>query len=368
MKMSLLLVLLLTPTLCHPYLLPLPPPHPSRIPAARLPVPDLSVAPFPPAPYDLPHAKGCQYDLVVLGAGPAGETAAVRASKFGARVALVEVRAAFGGPAGLTSKAVREATKRIVGAVGQIGGDSRRQVKRLWRNNYRKLRTESESLQAAETRARLQKARVDLYVGKAEFLPSPTAPPSAAAVPPPRSRLRRLFSSSAPSPPPPPTTPVSLQICRDQTTRVVTSRKVIIATGSRPNLPARYVPPSRTPAPVPPPFAIPWKPKVVMDATGFASVSELPSSVAVVGGGVIAVEYATVLARLRVGVTLLTPKSGFLPFLSKELRRSMRKSLKENNILVVESPLTNITLNATSPLPVTVSVADGRRLRVETCL
>jgi pyruvate/2-oxoglutarate dehydrogenase complex dihydrolipoamide dehydrogenase (E3) component len=105
-----------------------------------------------------------------------------------------------------------------------------------------------------------------------------------------------------------------------------------------------------------------------MDATGFASVSELPSSVAVVGGGVIAVEYATVLARLRVGVTLLTPKSGFLPFLSKELRRSMRKSLKENNILVVESPLTNITLNATSPLPVTVSVADGRRLRVETCL
>ena len=73
-----------------------------RAPAA---LPDLSQAQFP-----TPPSEG--YDLVVLGSGPGGESAATEAAKLGARVAVVEKKTAFGGPTGLSSKAVREATKR----------------------------------------------------------------------------------------------------------------------------------------------------------------------------------------------------------------------------------------------------------------
>ena len=60
-------------------------------------LPDLSQPVFPEPPLE-------GYDLVVLGSGPGGESAAVHAAKLGARVAVIEKKAAFGGPTGLSSK------------------------------------------------------------------------------------------------------------------------------------------------------------------------------------------------------------------------------------------------------------------------
>lgn len=60
------------------------------------------------------------YDLVVLGSGPGGEAAAVQAARLGASVAVVEIKKSFGGPTGLTSKAVREAAKQINQAVTNV--------------------------------------------------------------------------------------------------------------------------------------------------------------------------------------------------------------------------------------------------------
>lgn len=107
-------------------------------------LPDLSQAAFPDLPED-------GYDLAVIGSGPGGEAAAVYAAKLGKKVAIIEKKAAFGGPTGLTSKAVREAAKRICKAVDQVGGDRRRQVKGLWKRGFAALKTEAEVLQAVET-------------------------------------------------------------------------------------------------------------------------------------------------------------------------------------------------------------------------
>lgn len=92
-------------------------------------LPDLSQPAFPEPPEE-------GYDLVVLGSGPGGEVAAVLSSQLGARVAVVERKSTFGGPTGLTSKAVREATKRICKAIDQVGGDRRKQIKSLWRRRW----------------------------------------------------------------------------------------------------------------------------------------------------------------------------------------------------------------------------------------
>jgi pyruvate/2-oxoglutarate dehydrogenase complex dihydrolipoamide dehydrogenase (E3) component len=98
--------------------------------------------------------------------------AAVHASKLGAKVAIIEKKASFGGPTGLTSKAVREATKRFCGAIEQIGGDRRRQIGGLWRRKFPALRSEAEALQAKETRDRIVSNNIDLFVGEGEIVGS----------------------------------------------------------------------------------------------------------------------------------------------------------------------------------------------------
>ncbi|CAN0115464.1 unnamed protein product, partial [Hapterophycus canaliculatus] len=50
---------------------------------------------------------------------------------------------------------------------------------------------------------------------------------------------------------------------------------------------------------------LPFKKGVVVDATEMGTITDLPNACAIIGGGVIAVEYANVLAGLGVGVSLL---------------------------------------------------------------
>ena len=60
----------------------------------------------------------------------------------------------------------------------------------------------------------------------------------------------------------------------------------------------------------------------------------LPTAVAIIGGGVIAVEYATVLAQLGVGVSLICSDKEFLPCLEDELRASLKKRMQRNVLFV----------------------------------
>lgn len=133
-------------------------------------LPDLSQTAFPEKFDDEP------YDLIVLGSGPAGETAGCKAAQLGQKVAIIEIKKAFGGPTGLTSKAVREAAKRILKTVDQVGGDRMKQIKRLWGKRFPTLKSEAEVYQAAETRERLMKNDCDLYIGSA-FLVNDTWDP-----------------------------------------------------------------------------------------------------------------------------------------------------------------------------------------------
>ena len=64
------------------------------------------------------------FELVVIGSGPAGEKAAVKAAYFGKRVAVVERAPAWGGEchrAGLPSKVLREAALSYSGARRRLG-------------------------------------------------------------------------------------------------------------------------------------------------------------------------------------------------------------------------------------------------------
>lgn len=131
-------------------------------------LPDLSQKSFPTLP--LENDLLCNYDLVVIGSGPGGEAAAVEAAKLGAKVAIIEKKTAFGGPTGLTSKAVREAAKRFCNAIDSIGGDRRKQIRGLWKRKFPAMRSEAEVYQAKETRDRILNCGIDLYIGEATLV------------------------------------------------------------------------------------------------------------------------------------------------------------------------------------------------------
>eukprot|EP00903_Cladosiphon_okamuranus_P008631 g8277.t1 len=267
-------------------------------------LPDLSQSEFPPL-------RDEPYDLVVLGSGPGGEATAVQAARLGASVAVVEVKKAFGGPTGLTSKAVREASIQINQAVKNVGGDKRGQTRELWKRLFPALREEAEILQAAETRNRLDKNLIDLYIGKAEILPN----------------SKRAGGEPG---------KIAVRVCRPSGCVDIPADHVCIATGSRPNRPQNLASGAQ----------LPFHKGVVVDATEMGTIPELPEACAIVGGGVIAVEYATVLATLGVEVFLLCKDEDFIPFLAEELRMELRQRMARNHVQFVSSPIKSIDIDA----------------------
>lgn len=273
-----------------------PPGAPRKRQKPLVKLPDLSQSAFP-----IPPEGG--YDIIVIGSGPGGEATAAYAAKLGKKVAVIEKKAAFGGPTGLTSKAIREAAKRITKAVDQVGGDRRRQVKGLWKRGFSVLKAEAVVLQVAETRDRLRQSGADLFIGAAEF-------------------VKTSHDEAA----------VSVRVCRPNECVELSGSNICIATGSR----------SYRPDELRPGVPLPWTKDRVVCATEIGSLAELPNAVAIIGGGVIAVEYATVFAEMGVGVSLITKEDEFLPFLEPELRSSLRAMMVRSRILFVDQEVASV--------------------------
>lgn len=232
----------------------------------------------------------------------------------------------------MTSKAVREATKRIVRAVDQIGGDRRRQVRGLWRRSFPVLKTEAEVFQVMETRDKLSKCGVDLFVGTSEFVNT--------------SLGEDIFSTMADFI----EGQTVLRVCRkDEECIDIPANHIVIATGSRPNRPSTVYPGAISPL-------LPFESTTrIVTATEMGNLKELPNAVAILGGGVIAVEYATVLAELGVGVSLICPENAFVPFLEDEMREKLKRRMKAGHVLFVEEKIKEIKVgenDETDPLKV----------------
>jgi NAD(P) transhydrogenase len=216
--------------------------------------------------------------------------------------------------------------------------DRKKQIKSLWKRSFPILKTEAEVLQAKETRDRLAANGIDLFIGSVEFVD-----------------VEEDTGSD-----------VTLRVCRPTECVEVVARHTAIASGSRPNRP------SETRSGVPIPFL---KGRVVT-ASEMALVS-LPSSIAIIGGGVIAVEYATVFAQLGVGVSLLCTEEEFLPFLEKEIRQSLRERMSREHILFVPESIREIqvdnstigvVLNPSERATNRMKASPERRLKVDLVL
>ena len=214
-----------------------------------------------------------EFELVAIGSGPAGQRAAVQASKLGRRAAVVEKRRCVGGvcidTGTIPSKTLREA----VLVYDAIAGKSER---RSWmrpgpRPSCAELFGSIDRVVSREIEVidhQLQRNDVAVLAGEAAFADDHT-----------------------------------LLVRSDQGVRRVTAQNIVIAVGT-------------DPAPVP---GVAADGEVVLTPDHIARLKQLPRTLAVVGAGVIGMEYASIFAALGVHVTLIERRERPLEFLDREI-------------------------------------------------
>ena len=242
------------------------------------------------------------FDLVVIGAGAAGLTAANTAAKLGARVALIEV-AKTGGDCTHTgcipSKALLHEAELVAHARAVAGGEA---VQLDFTGAMRRVRQVRAEVWAEETPEALVAEGVHVFLGRAQFTGSHSIriwPASAAAA--------ELPDVPSQQPRPARTVEPPLEI---------TSRAFIVATGAQPRIPqvsglgsVAY-----------------WTSDTIWE------IEELPASLAIIGGGPVACEVATAFASFGCQVHILAPM--ILPKESPAARAAITDALQGMGVQV----------------------------------
>lgn len=226
------------------------------------------------------------YDLIVIGSGPAGQRAAIQAAKLNKRVAVAERKGVVGGVCinigTIPSKTLREAVlylsgyrlRGIYGASYKIK-DKITMSDLLYRVDY-VIRHEVEV-----TRHQLNRNQVDLFTAEATFVDAHT---------------------------------VRLRFLDERTTRDITAAYIIIAVGTDATRDTH----------------IPFDGYRIFTSDDIPSLEKLPRTLAIVGAGIIGLEYASIFAALGVRVTLIDQRTRLLSFVDEELMDALAYHLREN--------------------------------------
>ena len=223
------------------------------------------------------------YDLVVLGGGPAGEKGAVQAAYFGKRVALIEQAAEPGGAAvhtgTLPSKTLRETALFLSGyRQSELYGLSVEVKHDLAVPKLLSRKNAVRELEVARIKWNLERHGVSTIHGVGRFVDAHT-----------------------------------VEIAqRGGGTRRLSAELFLVATGSRPYQPSN----------------IPFDDEDVDDSDTVLQIDRLPKTMVVLGGGVIGCEYASMFAAMRVKVTLVEGRARLLPFLDLEMGERLRAALQ----------------------------------------
>lgn len=220
------------------------------------------------------RAEPDAFDVVVLGGGPAGHSAALTAAQAGRRVLLVERELNVGGACvsrgTIPSKTLRETAVSLVGFRRRSGDAFPVQVREDLQ--VVSLMTRLEQVVRAHQAtmgAQLERLGIVRWHGRARFLAAD------------RIEVRGIDGSA----------------------RVALGGTLVVAAGSRPRSPAE----------------IPIDHTNLLDSDSFLSMTYLPRSLVVLGAGVIASEYASVFAALGVQVTMIDKGQRPVAFLEPEL-------------------------------------------------
>lgn len=224
------------------------------------------------------------YDLLCIGSGPAGQRAAIQAAKLGKKTAVIEKQSCFGGACletgTIPSKTFREAVRAMQ---PKPGLDAMSYLSRT-RPSMAQLVPHVDRVIAQEmgvVHDALSRNGVNLVQGHARFVD-----------------------------------PHTLQVESQEGHRLLTADHILIAVGTRPSDPSDIAPDGQT----------------VITSDHVMGLTELPQTMAVVGAGVIGIEYASMFAALGIQVTVIDQRSRPLEFIDFEIVDELIHQMRNNDV------------------------------------
>ncbi|MCG8535040.1 MAG: Si-specific NAD(P)(+) transhydrogenase, partial [Pseudomonadales bacterium] len=228
------------------------------------------------------------YDLVVVGAGPAGEGAAMRAAKTGMEVAMVDEKVMVGGNCAhlgtIPSKALRHAVQQII----RFNTDALfRDIGEPRTFSFPKVLKRAESVIAKQVKLRTSfyaRNQVKLYHGQGRFTDAHT-----------------------------------MEVVKaDGSIETLIADKFVITTGSRPYRPVD----------------VNFDNPRVYDSDTILKLQHTPRKIVIYGAGVIGCEYASIFCGLGVRVELINTRDRLLDFLDHEISDGLSYHLRDVGVLI----------------------------------
>ena len=259
-----------------------------------------------------------QYDLLVIGTGPAGQKAAVQAAKLGKKVGIIERKEVVGGVCTNTgtipSKSLREAVLYLSGFRQRTLYGAEYRLKKTitiedlaFRANHI-IKNEIEIVQN-----QMARNRIDLIFGEARFVD-----------------------------------PHRLLVHQAGTSTEHRAHVIVIAVGTEPAGRPRF-PSTTTPSSIP---------------TASSRSNTFPTSIAIVGGGVIGTEYASILATMGVPVILIDKRPRLLEFVDAQIIDALQLQMtdigvtlchEEEVVAIRKEPDGQVTVSLTHRPPITTT-------------
>lgn len=233
-------------------------------------------------------ASETEYDLIVIGSGPGGQKAALAAAKLGKKVAIVEHGHMVGGVCANTgtipSKTLREAVLHLTGMnQRELYGASYRVKENITPADLHQRTSHVIDREVDVIRNQLMRNHVDLHIGNGSFVDAHT---------------------------------VRVEGAQAAEHRTLTGDFIVIATGTTPRRPD----------------GVDFDEERVLDSDEIVNLGFIPTSMVVVGAGVIGIEYASIFAALGSHVTVVEKRDTMLDFCDPEVVEALRFHLRDSAV------------------------------------
>ncbi|MGU3500440.1 Si-specific NAD(P)(+) transhydrogenase [Mycobacterium sp. C31M] len=262
------------------------------------------------------------YDLVVIGSGPGGQKAAIAAAKLGKSVAVIERGRMLGGvcvnTGTIPSKTLREAVVYLTGmSQRELYGASYRVKEKITPADLLARTQHVIGKEIDVVRSQLMRNRIELFVGHARFMDAHTVHVEDPG------RAERV---------------------------TVSGRNIVIATGTKPARPG----------------GVEFDENRVLDSDGILDLKTIPTSMVVVGAGVIGIEYASMFAALGTKVTVVEKRANMLEFCDPEIIESLRFHLRDLAVTFrFGEEVTAVDVGASGTV---TTLASGKQIPAETVM
>lgn len=233
------------------------------------------------------------YDVIIIGSGPAGFSCAMQSTKFGKNVLMVEASTENLGGSWLQkgtvpSKALRAAARLIQSFHSQFGDERGRKPFEIFRMedimDYKKPILEGKN----------KKVKDDIIKNEVETVRG----------------WGKITGKN------------SVEVIDNlNQKKEYTAEFILISTGSSPAEPKNFT----------------IDHEGILDYSSILELTHIPRRLVIIGGGIISIEFATIFSALGTRVTILNEQNEVLPFLDGEIKKALLTSIRKKNIQIVSN-------------------------------